>query len=50
MDVVVDDDDNGQGNGPSDSDDEDDLVMYPEGLDLSSFHDARGVAYKWLLR
>ena len=42
VDVVVDDDDNGQGNGPSDSDDEDDLVMYPEGLDLSSFGDARG--------
>ena len=32
-----DDDDNGQGHGPRDSDNEDDLMMYPEALDLSSF-------------
>lgn len=36
-----DDDDNGQGNGFRDSDDEDDLMMYPEGLNLSSFGYAR---------
>jgi len=42
VDVDVDDDDNGQGNGPRDSDEEDDLMIYPEGLDLSSFGDSRG--------
>ena len=42
MDVDDDDDDNGQGSAPRESDDEDDLMMYPEGLDLSSFGDARG--------
>ena len=42
MDVNDDDVDNGQGNGPRDCDDEDDLMMYPEGLDLSSFGDCRG--------
>ena len=31
-----------QGDGCRDSDDEDDLMMYPEGLDLSSFDQARG--------
>ena len=37
----VDDDDDGSGatpgDGHRDSDDKDDLMMYPEGLDLSSF-------------
>ena len=44
--VDDDDDDDGsggvQGNGRRDSDDEDDLMMYPEGLNLSSFDEARG--------
>ena len=41
--VVVDDgDNNGQGSRRGDSDDEDDLMIYPEWLDLSSFDDARG--------
>ena len=46
MDVADDDDDDGsggiQGIGRRDSDDEDDLMMYPERLDLSSFDEARG--------
>ena len=37
-----DDDDNGQGNEHHDDEDDDDLMMYPEGLNLSSFGDARG--------
>ena len=44
MDVDDDDDGSGgvQGNDRRDSDDEDDLMMYPEGLDLSSFDETRG--------
>ena len=44
MDVDDDDDGSGgvQGNGRCDSHDEDDLMMHPEGLDLSSFDEARG--------
>ena len=45
MDVDDDDDDGSigtQGNSCRDSDDEDDLLMYPEGLKLSSFDETRG--------
>ena len=46
MDIVVDDDDDRpsgtQGNGHCDIDDEDDLMIYQEALDLSSFNNARG--------